>query len=52
MELSHFEVVGNTLIFGGYTNMPQYSPTNSAKSQAKVLPGFFNERSEYTTFGN
>jgi hypothetical protein len=46
MELSHFEVVGNTLIFGGYTNnVPTIITYQFGQVQAKVLPGFFNERS-------
>jgi hypothetical protein len=46
MELSHFEVVGNTLIFGGSTNgVPTIVTYKFGSIQAKVLPGFFIERS-------
>ncbi len=47
MELSQFEVVGNTLIFGGYSNnLPTIVCYEFGKSQPKVLPGFYNEKSQ------
>jgi len=47
LELTEFEVVGNTLIFGGYTNnMPTFIIYEFGQMQARVLPGFFNERSQ------
>jgi hypothetical protein len=47
MELTEFEVVGNTLIFGGYTNnIPTIVSYEFGNIQAVVLPGFFIERSE------
>jgi hypothetical protein len=46
MELSEFEVVGNTLIFGGYSNnIPAIITYEFGNAPVKVLPGFFNERS-------
>ena len=47
MELQEFEVVGNTLIFGGYTNnLPAIVCYEFGRPQPKVLPGFYNERSQ------
>jgi len=47
MELQEFEVLGNTLIFGGYSNnMPTVICYEFGKTQPKVLPGFYNERSQ------
>lgn len=47
MELTEFEVLGNTLIFGGYTNnLPTIICYEFGKTQAKVLPGLFNERTQ------
>jgi hypothetical protein len=47
MELSEFEVVGNTLIFGGYANsVPTIITYKFGQAQAKVLPGFFNDKSQ------
>ena len=48
MELTEFEVLGNSLIFGGYTNnnMPTLIRYEFGKSQVTVLPGIFNEKSE------
>jgi hypothetical protein len=47
VELTEFEVVGNTLVFGGYSNnMPTVLAYKFGVSQTIVLPGFFNERSE------
>ncbi len=45
MELTEFEVLGNTLIFGGYfNNLPTIVCYDFGKTTPKVLPGFFNER--------
>ncbi len=47
MELTEFEVVGNTLIFGGYANyIPTIITYKFGQPQAKVLPGFFNDKSQ------
>ncbi len=47
VELTEFEVVGNTLVFGGYVNnVPTVITYEFGKLQAKVLPGFFNEKSQ------
>ena len=47
MELTEFEVVGNTLIFGGYTNsIPTMIIYKFGNIQAKVLPGLFNDKSK------
>ena len=47
IELTEFEVVGNTLVFGGYSNnMPTVLAYKFGSPQTIVLPGFFNERSE------
>jgi hypothetical protein len=47
MELTEFEVLGNSLIFGGYTNnMPTLIRYEFGKSQVTVLPGIFTEKSE------
>jgi hypothetical protein len=47
IELTDFEVVGNTLVFGGYTNgLPTFITYKFGKPQALVLPGFINERSQ------
>ena len=47
IELSHFEMVGSSAIFGGYVN---YRPTvflyNLEEERIMVLPGFYVERSE------
>ena len=45
MELTEFEVVGNTLIFGGYSNnIPTIICYEFGKPQPIVLPGIFAER--------
>jgi len=47
VELTDFEVVGNTLVFGGYSNnMPTVLAYKFGSPQTIVLPGFFNEKSE------
>jgi len=47
MELTEFEVLGNTLIFGGYSNnLPTMICYEFGKSTPIVLPGFFNERTQ------
>ena len=47
MELTEFEVVGNTLVFGGYSNnLPTLICYEFGKSQPIVLPGLFNERTQ------
>lgn len=47
MTLTEFEVLGNTLFFGGYANnLPTIICYEFGKSQPKVLPGLFNERTQ------
>ncbi|MCK5207256.1 MAG: hypothetical protein KAQ79_04525 [Cyclobacteriaceae bacterium] len=47
MELTEFEVLGNTLFFGGYANnLPTIICYEFGKTQPKVLPGLFNERTQ------
>ena len=47
MELSHFEVVGRSLIFGGYSNArPIISLFNLVSRKNKVMPGFYNTNSQ------
>lgn len=47
MELTEFEVIGNTLFFGGYSNnLPTIICYKFGKSSPKVLPGLFNERTQ------
>ena len=47
MELTEFEVIGNTLFFGGYSNnLPTIICYEFGKTQPKVLPGLFNERTQ------
>jgi hypothetical protein len=47
MELSEFEVLGNTLIFGGYANnLPSIITYKFGQVQARALPGFYNEKSQ------
>ena len=47
MELSEFEVLGNTLIFGGYANnLPSIITYKFGQIQARALPGFYNEKSQ------
>ncbi|MEO9964614.1 MAG: hypothetical protein ABJF11_02425 [Reichenbachiella sp.] len=46
LELSHFEVVSNTLIFGGYSNMrPVISVIDLDDPKPKVMPGIYNNNS-------
>lgn len=47
MELTEFEVLGNTLIFGGYANnLPTIICYEFGKIQPIVLPGIFNEKTQ------
>ncbi len=47
MDLTDFEVVGNTIVFGGYSNsLPTVICYEFGKNQPKVLPGFISERTE------
>lgn len=47
MELTEFEVLRNTLIFGGYiNNLPTIVCYEFGNSAPKVLPGIFNERTQ------
>ena len=47
MELTHFEVVGNTLVFGGQTNnLPTVICYEFGISTPIVLPGLFSEKTE------
>ena len=47
MELTEFEVLGNTLIFGGYSNnIPTIICYEFGKMQPIVLPGIFNEKTQ------
>ncbi|MCG8310481.1 MAG: hypothetical protein MI975_24020 [Cytophagales bacterium] len=47
MEITEFEVVGNTLIFGGYSNnLPTIICYKFGKIQPIVLPGIFNEKTQ------
>ncbi len=47
MELTEFEVVGSTLIFGGYSgNLPSIVTYKFGQIQARALPGFYNEKSQ------
>lgn len=46
LELSHFEVVSNTLIFGGYSNLrPVISVVDLDDPKPKVMPGIYNNNS-------
>ncbi len=46
LELSEFEVLGNTLIFGGYTkNLPAVIIYKFGEKPPKALPGFYIEKS-------
>lgn len=46
LELSHFEVVSNTLIFGGYSNMkPVISVIDLDDPRPIVMPGIYNNNS-------
>lgn len=46
LELSHFEVVSNTLIFGGYSNFrPVISVIDLDDPKPKVMPGIYNNNS-------
>ncbi len=47
MELTEFEVLGNTIIFAGYSsNLPTVICYEFGKNQPIVLPGLFNEKSK------
>lgn len=47
MELTNFEVVENTLVFGGYSNnLPTVICYEFGKIQPLVLPGLFNEKTQ------
>jgi len=47
MELTEFEVLGNTLIFGGYSNsLPTIICYEFGQTQPIVLPGIFNDKSQ------
>ena len=47
VQLSEFEVVGNTLIFGGYANFrPVLMLYDMDEKKPKVLPGFYNNNSD------
>lgn len=47
MELTEFEVLGNTLVFGGYSNnLPTIICYEFGKNIPKVVPGFFNEHTQ------
>lgn len=47
LELTEFEVLGNTLIFGGYSyNLPTIMCYEFGKKTLKVVPGLFNERTQ------
>jgi len=47
LELTEFEVVENTMIFGGYANgRPAVICYEFGNSQAVILPGFYNDRSQ------
>lgn len=46
LELSHFEVVSNTLIYGGYSNMrPVITVVDLDDPKPKVMPGIYNNNS-------
>lgn len=46
LELSHFEVVSNTLIFGGFSNMrPVITTIDLDDPKPKVMPGIYNNNS-------
>ncbi len=46
LELTEFEVINNTLIFGGYANTrPAIVCYQFGENAPKVLPGFYNEKS-------
>lgn len=46
LELSHFEVVANSLIFGGYSNMrPVITVIDLDDPKPKVMPGIYNNNS-------
>ncbi len=46
LELSHFEVVSNTLIFGGYSNArPVVTVIDLDDPKPKVMPGIYNNNS-------
>ncbi|NJN27921.1 MAG: hypothetical protein HC819_19085 [Cyclobacteriaceae bacterium] len=47
MELTEFEVIGNTLLFGGNSNnLPTIVCYEFGRSQPKVLPGFYEDRTQ------
>jgi hypothetical protein len=47
MELTEFEVLGNTLIFGGYSSsLPTVICYKFGNKIPKVVPGLFNERTQ------
>ena len=47
MQLTEFEVVGNTLVFGGYSNnLPTLISYEFGRPTPVVLPGLFNEKTE------
>ena len=47
LDLTEFEVLDNTLIFAGYANTrPAVVCYEYGKNQPKVLPGFYNNKSE------
>lgn len=46
LELSHFEVVSNTLIFGGFSNLrPVITTIDLDDPKPKVMPGIYNNNS-------
>lgn len=47
MELSEFEILGNTVVLGGYSNnIPAVIGYEFGKTQPKVFPGLFNEKTQ------
>lgn len=47
VQLTAFEVVGNTLVFGGYANFrPVVMLYDMEEKKPKVLPGFYNNNSD------
>lgn len=47
VQLTEFEVVGNTLVFGGYANFrPVVMLYDMIEKKPKVLPGFYNNNSD------
>ena len=47
MELTEFEVIGNTMVFAGYSNnLPTLVCYEFGKSMPKVLPGFYADRTQ------